>query len=117
MEPNEITRVRLVLQEAVEVDEIAEQVEAEQESIESSHMLSLLLPCDPVVRRTQEAEVEEVEPVEPVEIEPEVQIFIKFGLCYFVFFEEYGKMSKASQKAHWNGQKFCAHSVPLLLFP
>jgi len=42
MEPNEITRVRLVLQEAVEVDEIAEQVEAEQESIESSHMLSLL---------------------------------------------------------------------------
>ena len=37
------------------------------------------LPCDPVVRGTQEAEVEEIGPVEPVEIEPEVQIFIKFG--------------------------------------
>ena len=35
------------------------------------------LPCDPVVRRTQEAEAEEVEPVEPVEIEPEVQNLIK----------------------------------------
>ena len=35
------------------------------------------LPCDPVVGRTQEAEVEEVEPVEPVEIEPEVQNLIK----------------------------------------